>query len=46
MLYNDYIQKTLRFVIWRKLDYHLIIRSFVVLVLGLKHNTFFLLTAT
>jgi hypothetical protein len=44
MLYNDYIQWTSRSAIWRMLDYHLIIRSFVVLALGPKHNTFFLLT--
>jgi hypothetical protein len=41
MLYNDYIQKISRSVIWRKLDYHLIICSFVMLVLGPKHNAFF-----
>jgi hypothetical protein len=30
--------------IWRELDYHLIIHSFVVLALGPKHNALFLLT--
>jgi hypothetical protein len=43
---NDYIQRTSRSMIWRELDYHLIIHSFVVLALGPKHNTLFLLTAT
>jgi hypothetical protein len=41
MLYNDYIQRTSRSVIWRKLNYHLISHSFILLALGPKHNTFF-----
>jgi hypothetical protein len=45
MFYNNYIQRTLRSTIWRELDYHLIIRNLVVLVLGPKHNALFLLTA-
>jgi hypothetical protein len=45
VFYNDYIQRTLRSMIWRELDYHLIICSFVVLALGPKHNMLFLLTA-
>jgi hypothetical protein len=44
MLYSDYIQRTSRSVIWRKLNYHLIIGSFIMLALGPKHKAFFLLT--
>jgi hypothetical protein len=44
MLYNDYMQRTLRSAVWRKLNYHLISRIFVLLALGPKHNAFFLLT--
>jgi hypothetical protein len=45
VFYNNYILRSSRSTIWRELDYHLIIRSFVVLALGPKHNTLFLLTA-
>jgi hypothetical protein len=44
VFYNDYIQMTSRSAIWREIDYHLIILSFVVLALGPKYNTLFLLT--
>jgi hypothetical protein len=46
VFYNDYIQRTSRSAIWRELNYHLIIRSFVVLALGPKHNALFLLIIT
>jgi hypothetical protein len=46
MLYIDYVQMTLRSAVWRKLNYHLISHNFVLLALGPKHNTFFLLTVT
>jgi hypothetical protein len=44
MLYSDYLQRTSRSVVQRKLDYHLISHSIVLLALGPKHNAFFLLT--
>jgi hypothetical protein len=44
MLYNNYIQRTSRSTVWRKLNYHLIDRSFILLALCPKHNVFFLLT--
>jgi hypothetical protein len=44
MIYIDYIQRTSRSAVLRKLNYHLISRNFVLLVLDPKHNTFFLLT--
>jgi hypothetical protein len=39
VFYSDYIQRTLRSAIWRELDYHLIICSFVVLALGPKSRS-------
>jgi hypothetical protein len=45
VFYSDYIQRTLMPIIWRELDYHLIIHNFVVLALGPKYNALFLLTA-
>jgi hypothetical protein len=41
MFYINYIQRTSRSAVLRKLNYHLISRSFVLLALDPKHNAFF-----